>query len=171
MSRKKPARFSLSNQDRDILIKSLKTLFASDEQIEEVLNYSKIKYIWNSYNNRKDFTYLSNCIGDKIIIPFSNIPLNPVEENKGDIKNEGLKLELNNVSDIKENKIITRTRGKGKKASKTVISFALNDKSIQLLSSHADDDERSLSAVLRLAVRDYINKYELGKTEKDMGSC
>jgi len=158
MSRKKPAKFSLSNQDRDIFVDVLKTLFACDEQITELLDNSKLKVIWDFYNRRKDFTYFSKFIGNKIIISFSNIPLNYVKDN---INTED---ELNNVLDTKkeeDKKIVPRTRGKGKKGSKKVFSFALDDKTFQLLDSHADNEDRSFSSVVRLALYDYINKHGL----------
>lgn len=102
---------------------------------------------WGDFQNRKDFVFDFNDYS--LTVPFSEIPLSlvlPASFASGSFSN----------SVSSEDPPKRKGRGAGKKQSKQVTSFALEPDLMAALLERSEREERTVSALIRLAIKHYL---------------
>lgn len=132
----------------------------NDKYLRKQLEHNKPLQVqlWSSFELREDFEHYQN--GRLIFrIPFSQYDLRlndskKVPFRKSQPEQQASKAEFvepSYVDGLKPN-----VRGKGKKPAKKVTSIALDDDLIQALNERAEREERTVSALIRLAIKHYL---------------
>lgn len=108
---------------------------------------------WGAFTKKQDFEYNDESNNVHIRVDFSNRFIGSA--GSGHVKKAADLSGNSNVTQEPAN-LGPKGRGKGKKPAKQVTSVALDDDLIQALNQRAEREERTVSALIRLAIKHYL---------------
>lgn len=137
------------NQKKD-LAAALRSLGVYSANVNDLLNGQHRRQIFEHYQKRSDFVFSHQ--GQRIRLPFSSLAPRRIADVVQSTPKENSQSEPEQpIQELKR-----KGRGKGKNPVKTVTSVALDPELLEQLKERAEMEERSIGALIRIAVKQYL---------------
>lgn len=141
-------KITIPDDDREAISSFMRSIRVPKDDIDYFLDSSLTKSIYKYYLSRRDFVVEQET--RKGVLPFSKIPKSFGQGGVDELEKEF------QTDDRLIEKEKRKGRGKGKKPVKQITSVAFEPELLDQLKCRAEQEERSIGALIRIAVKQYL---------------